>query len=132
LWIQQPDALALGPEEQGELRGFGAMGLCVSGWKVGPLFPDSRAHAQELLMTFGQQAKGQAMYMDAPEDNPEPSNLCRSLGINEVFGCVRMYRGAIPNLVDHNITWVVSGIALTALEPSVGAQAAASILRTLI
>jgi hypothetical protein len=83
-------------------------------------------------MTFGQQAKGQAMYMDAPEDNPEPSNLCRSLGINEVFGCVRMYRGAIPNLVDHNITWVVSGIAHTALEPSVGAQAAASILRTLI
>jgi GNAT superfamily N-acetyltransferase len=103
LWIQQPDAHAFGLEKRGKLRGFGAMRPCVSGWKIGPLFADSRADAQELLMAFGQQAKGESMYMDAPESNPEANYLCRSLGMREVFGCVRMYRGAIPNLADHKI-----------------------------
>jgi ethanolamine ammonia-lyase large subunit len=39
---------------------------------------------------------------------------------------------SVESKVDHNITRVVSGIAHTALEPSLGAQAAARILRTLI
>ena len=39
---------------------------------------------------------------------------------------------SVESKVDHNITRVVSGIAQTALEPSLGAQAAARILRTLI
>ena len=38
----------------------------------------------------------------------------------------------VESKVDHNITRVVSGIAHTALEPSLGAQAAARILRTLV
>jgi ethanolamine ammonia-lyase large subunit len=39
---------------------------------------------------------------------------------------------SVESKVDHNITRVVSGIAHTALEPSLGAQAAARILRTLV
>ena len=39
---------------------------------------------------------------------------------------------SVESRVDHNITRVVSGIAHTALEPSLGAQAAARILRTLV
>ena len=39
---------------------------------------------------------------------------------------------SVESRVDHNITRVVSGIAHTALEPSLGAQAAARILRTMV
>ena len=39
---------------------------------------------------------------------------------------------SVESKVDHNITRVVSGIAHTALEPSLGAQAAARILRTFV
>lgn len=39
---------------------------------------------------------------------------------------------SVESRVDHNITRVVSGIAHTALEPSLGAQAAARVLRTMV
>jgi GNAT superfamily N-acetyltransferase len=103
LWTRQKDAHAIGVIKSNQLVGYSVMRRCVSGWKIGPLFADTFDHAQELLVAHAQRSAGEPIFLDAPQNNPAAIELCRSHGMREVFGCVRMYLGDTPNIANHKI-----------------------------
>lgn len=103
LWTRQKDAHAIGVTKGDQIVGYSVMRRCVSGWKIGPLFADSFAHAQELLAAHAQRSAGERIFLDAPQNNPAAMKLCRSHGMREVFGCVRMYLGVAPKIASHKI-----------------------------
>jgi GNAT superfamily N-acetyltransferase len=97
-WIAQPDALALGCVQGGDLCGYGVVRRCGDGCKIGPLFANDAATARRLFDRLCVFAAGGAVFIDAPENNPAVLELIRDHQMVEVFGCARMYLGPAPEL----------------------------------
>jgi hypothetical protein len=94
-WISQPEAVALGFVEDGELRGYTVLRRCVQGYKIGPLFADSEAIAEVLFrQVTGRVAPGSVIFLDVPGEsrNPAAARLARRHGMHKVFETARMYR----------------------------------------
>ena len=97
-WIRQPDSRALGVVRDGVLKGYGVIRACQRGHKIGPLFAADPATAEALFTGLGREVPGEALFLDVPEDNPAAVALARRHGMQEVFGCARMYLGSPPSL----------------------------------
>jgi GNAT superfamily N-acetyltransferase len=97
-WTKQPDALALGYQQGGDLNGFGVVRRCREGYKLGPLFADDATTANALYMQLAAFAAGGPLFLDAPENNPAAMDLVQQHRMTEVFGCARMYLGQPPAL----------------------------------
>ena len=95
-WIRQPTATSRAFVENGELRGFGVLRPGVTGWRLAPLFADSREVAEALLQSFASQQGDRPLFLDVPDDNPAARDLRTKYEMEEVFGCVRMYLGPVP------------------------------------
>ncbi|MEM8564256.1 MAG: GNAT family N-acetyltransferase [Pseudomonadota bacterium] len=102
-WIAQSKGLALGYYHNTMLQGYGVIRTCREGFKLGPLFADDPAIAGELFEALSAFAAGDALYLDAPENNPEAMALVQSHNMEEVFGCARMYLGRTPSVCDERI-----------------------------
>jgi hypothetical protein len=96
-WISQRWSKALGYISGGRLAGYGVLRPCVTGFKVGPLFADSKEIAQELLSGLADHANGQ-VFIDVPEPNLDAVDLVQSSGMKKVFETARMYNRNIPRL----------------------------------
>ncbi len=107
-WVAQPDHLALGCRRDGELAGYGVIRRCGIGCKIGPLFADDRAAAQSLFSGLVHFASGGPVFLDVPENNPAALELVRRHGMEEVFGCARMYLGPPPDLAHQRIFGVTT------------------------
>ncbi len=110
-WIGQPNALALGYRQDGELKGFGVIRRCQVGCKIGPLFADNGDIAEALYARLAEFAVGGPVFLDAPENNGAAMALVEKLGMEEVFGCARMYLGHAPEL-DHSRIYGVTTFEL--------------------
>lgn len=107
-WIAQPGARALAAVADGGIRGYGVVRPCRRGFKVGPLFADDAAVAEDLLRGLGDHAAGAPLTLDVPEGNVAAMALARRHGMREVFGCARMYLGPRPDLPEHQIFGVTT------------------------
>jgi len=107
-WIAQPDALALGCRRQGRLSGFGVVRRCREGCKIGPLFSDDALAANALYSHLASFAAGGPLFLDAPENNRAAMALVYQHGMNEVFGCARMYLGPPPALAHERVFGVTT------------------------
>ncbi|WP_108880918.1 GNAT family N-acetyltransferase [Anderseniella sp. Alg231-50] len=107
-WTSQPDALALGCLREGKLCGYGVIRRCLAGCKVGPLFADDERAAQALYSHLAPFADGTPVFLDVPENNPKATELARRYGMQEVFGCARMYLGAPPDIAHNRIFGVTT------------------------
>ena len=107
-WIGQLGAHAVGVGVGGRLTGYGVMRPCEIGFKVGPLFADDPAGAEQLLVTLVSRARGGRIQLDVPESNPHALALARSLRFEESFRCARLYLGGIPALPVERIFGVTS------------------------
>lgn len=97
-WLAIPESLALGALRNGRLCGYGVIRHCRTGCRVGPLFADDLATAQALLNELWAFGAGQLIHLDVPDNNPEAMELAQALGMEEVFGCARMYLGPFPGI----------------------------------
>ncbi|MFB8828687.1 GNAT family N-acetyltransferase [Azotobacter sp. CWF10] len=98
-WIGQPDARALGILQAGRLAGYGVRRKCFSGYKIGPLFADTPALAQALLVELREGIEAaEPFYLDVPEVNRAAVELAERHGMQVVFETARMYTGAEPDL----------------------------------
>lgn len=98
-WIRQPGSTALGIEENGRLCGYGVIRPCRAGFKIGPLFADTPAHAEDLFDALQSRAPRDApIYLDTPEPNREAVALAERHGMTPVFETARMYTGTAPQL----------------------------------
>lgn len=96
-WLAQADATALGWMEEGELRGYGVIRRCRSGWKIGPLFADSEAIADALLSALaGEASASEPVFLDIPEPNAAARALVARHQMAMVFETARMYTGEAP------------------------------------
>ncbi len=102
-WIKQPQALALGYRQNNQLKGYGVIRKCFSGYKIGPLFADTATIAEKLFEHLVNHAQGEAVFLDIPENNPAAVELVKKYKMNEVFATARMYLKEPPLLPMHEI-----------------------------
>ena len=89
-------------------------GRVRAGYRIGEVYFDSQADKCAILHVIG--------------ERPGTGHRTFSVYITAADGSV----WSKPGSVDHDITKVVSGIALTALKPTTGAEAAVQLLKTLV
>jgi hypothetical protein len=98
-WIAPRGGRGLGlVGDDGRLRAMGVVRPCREGFKIGPLFADDAPAAQQVFAGLGAHAAGQPIFLDIPESNPAALALAERHGMQEVFGCARMYLGPAPEL----------------------------------
>lgn len=102
-WINQPESLALGWVENGLLQGYGVIRSCLQGFKIGPLFADTPRIADQLFTTLASYAKGDSVYLDIAENNPEAQALTQRYRMEKIFETARMYLKGEPQLRTENI-----------------------------
>lgn len=102
-WIQPDGGASLGLVENGVLVAMGVVRPCLTGYKIGPLFADSAGSAKIIFEGLSNCATGKPIFLDTPENNPGALALATRYGLEEVFGCARMYYGNAPELPWQNI-----------------------------
>jgi GNAT superfamily N-acetyltransferase len=107
-WINQPEATALGCEDNGKLAGYGVIRKCRRGYKIGPLFADREEIAETLFLALTGRIPGEEFFLDIPEPNAAAGSLVRRHNMQSVFETARMYSGAVPSLPLERIFGVTS------------------------
>jgi hypothetical protein len=102
-WINQPEAIALGILDQGNLAGYGLLRPCRSGHKIGPLFANDAGKAEALFRDLIAHVPRQTVFLDVPEMNPQATALAARHGMTKVFETGRMYSGRVPDVPMHRI-----------------------------
>lgn len=102
-WIKQPNSLAIGYIEK-NLKGYGVIRPCHTGFKIGPLFADTTKIADELLKRLLAFAGPESqVFFDIPEVNKEAVNLAESHNMKPMFETARMYTKEFPPAPLHKI-----------------------------
>lgn len=107
-WINSPGSCAKGAVRNGKLQGYGVVRPCRSGFKIGPLFAGDATIARDLFQTLCAQIPGEQVFLDVPERNQAAMDLARAAGMEEVFGCAKMYYGPAPALPENEIYGVTT------------------------
>ncbi|MBQ4847445.1 GNAT family N-acetyltransferase [Pseudoalteromonas sp. MMG005] len=102
-WLQQKNGKSLCVIENGQVRGYAVRRQCVEGYKVGPLFADSKAVATQLLSALQQDIIGEIIILDVPENNPLAIELAVGEHMDVVFATSRMYQHGLPDIAHHKI-----------------------------
>ncbi|MCP4022136.1 MAG: GNAT family N-acetyltransferase, partial [Desulfobacteraceae bacterium] len=98
-WLCQKDSPVLGIIEDGQLKGYGMIRPCRTGFKIGPLFADTPEHARWILLALsGRVSPGKPLFFDTPATNPAAVELAESQSMNQVFHTARMYTKDFPDL----------------------------------
>lgn len=108
-WIEQPESSALAVVEEKEIKGYGVMRKCRSGYKIGPLFAENK-YLAELIFSALQKTipSNSDIYLDIPVSNSEAINLAGKNDMQIVFETARMYKGKSPELPLQKIFGVTS------------------------
>ena len=107
-WSQQSSAVALAFREGDVLRGFGVIRRCVSGYRIGPLFADNVEVADCLFLSLTKKADAFPVFIDIPDANSIGIQWAIGKGMEEVFGCERMYFGPPPDIRQDKIFGVTT------------------------
>ncbi len=85
--------------EDGTVKGYGVIRACRDGYKIGPLFAESRDIAERLFNALIAPIEAdKAVSIDVPEDNRVAVALAEAAGFAPTFETARMYRGNAPSL----------------------------------
>ncbi|MEM9016958.1 MAG: GNAT family N-acetyltransferase [Verrucomicrobiota bacterium] len=95
-WIRPNHGRAFGYWRDDQLWGFGVVRRCLTGFKIGPLFAENGEVAESLVSALRNEAVGEPLFLDVPENNAAAMELAGRHGMEEVFGCARMIAGPLP------------------------------------
>lgn len=84
--------------ESGDVRGYGVVRACRSGFKIGPLFADDSQIAETIFQSLASGVAGEPLFFDPPLPNEAAVALAEKHGMSRVFETGRMYRGRQPSL----------------------------------
>jgi GNAT superfamily N-acetyltransferase len=93
-WLRNPTLAAYA---EGALTGYGTIRPCLSGHKIGPLFSDDEATAENLFLDLASDIQG-PIYLDVPETNTAAVAMAERYGMERVFETARMYTGDPPQI----------------------------------
>ncbi|MEA5466615.1 GNAT family N-acetyltransferase [Leptothoe sp. PORK10 BA2] len=98
-WMAQPGSHAVGVIQGQELVGYGVLRPCQRGYKIGPLFANGAAIADEIFQTLvAQVPQGDSFYLDVPQVNGAAVALAERYGMADDFETARMYTQSKPEL----------------------------------
>ena len=97
-WLTPPGRRTLAFIEADSICGYGCARACRQGYKIGPLFADTREIAEQLFSALAGRLTGTPIFLDVPEPNAEAVALAKRHGLAPVFETARMYRGPAPAL----------------------------------
>jgi hypothetical protein len=96
-WLEPPMGAALGIRDHGRLVGYGVVRSCRNGCRIGPLFADTVAGADQLFQALRRHVPESAsLFLDAPDANKEAVALAQKHGFTKVFETARMYTKNSP------------------------------------
>ncbi|MGF6805243.1 GNAT superfamily N-acetyltransferase [Paraburkholderia sp. Clong3] len=95
-WIAQPQALALADVRNAQIRGYGVLRRCGTGYKIGPLFADDARIANDLFDGLVASVAGEVIAFDVPEVNSAAIALAERYGMVSAFETARMYTRTPP------------------------------------
>ena len=96
-WIAQPHSTALALMCGNDLAGYGVIRQCHNGYKIGPLFADSKVFAEALFRALCSKVTG-PIFLDVPECNSQAVALVEEYGMQRVFETARMYTKKAPDI----------------------------------
>ena len=97
-WLNMKHSTPFMYVEDSEIKGYGVVRKCRTGFKIGPLFAIDFEIADELFKTLSSVADGDSIYLDVLEVNKNAMKLAKKYKMKESFGTARMYYGKAPNL----------------------------------
>lgn len=98
-WIQQPESLAIGFIKDETLLGYGMVRKCRTGFKVGPLFADTKEVANTLFQHMrGFVGANSSIFLDVPGVNKDAVALTEIYQMKPMFETARMYNKETPNI----------------------------------
>ncbi len=96
-WLTMPNAKAFYSEKDGHIDGYAAVRKCREGYKIGPLFADNAATAEQLFLACHQvAAPGETVYIDIPEFHEAAREIAGRYQLQLVFETARMYKNGTP------------------------------------
>lgn len=108
-WLRQAGGVGRALRDAGgTLSALGFARPCREGFKLGPVFAPHAADASRILASLFEATTGQQVQIDIPEPNAAGLALARQFGLQEAFGCARLYLGPDPGLPCERIFGVTS------------------------
>lgn len=98
VWIDQPDSYACAVLEDGELKGYGVIRKCWTGYKVGPLFADDKDIAKKIFKALRASAPKENIYLDVPQTNRAAMEIAKKYNMTVMFKTIRMYSQKEPDI----------------------------------
>lgn len=102
-WIHQDDSLSLAWIQNNVLKGYMVRRRCQDGHKIGPLFADGPAIAEQLLLAAQAGVSGETLIIDIPDTNDAAGNLATQYNMELIFATARMYQKELPELAYEKI-----------------------------
>lgn len=102
-WLKVPGSKCYKYAKNKVIQGYVVVRKAEVGYKIGPLFAESKPVAEALLKAALNSAPGHAVYFDIPVTNESAVNLVKEYGGKYTFECARMYYGDQPDMAIHKI-----------------------------
>jgi len=97
-WVSQPQTKTLVILEDQQLKGYGVIRKCRSGYKIGPVFAEDDKKAMLLIQDLiSELNEGDDFFLDIPEVNQKAYALTQALSMESVFETARMYTKEQPD-----------------------------------
>lgn len=107
-WLTAPGHRALARIVDGRVTGYGVLRPAQGALRVGPLFADTRADAEELFDALTAETDGVPVVIDVPESQPHAVALAETRGRKPTFETARMYTGPVRDLAEERIFGVTT------------------------
>lgn len=107
-WLTAPGHRALARIVDGRITGYGVLRPAQGVLRVGPLFADTRADAEELFDALTAETNGVPVVIDVPESQPHAVALAETRGMKPTFETARMYTGPVRDLAEERIFGVTT------------------------
>lgn len=107
-WLTAPGHRALARIVDGTITGYGVLRPAHGALRIGPLFADTRADAEELFDALTAEAEGTPVIIDVPETQPHAVALAEARGMKPTFPTARMYTGPVRELAGERVFGVTT------------------------
>jgi GNAT superfamily N-acetyltransferase len=97
-WVNQPDSSSFAALEGEDLKGYGVIRKCRTGYKIGPLFANDQDTAEKIFRALGASVPEETIYFDVPEPNQKAVEIARKYKMNVMFRTIRMYSRKEPDI----------------------------------
>ena len=107
-WLNLSNGIGFKFLEKNQIKGFCVIRKTNIGYKIGPLFADTEAIAEELYIACLNSAQNEPVYLDIPVTNEGAKALVKKYEATYVFECARMYLGEFPVFSQNKVYGITS------------------------